>query len=82
MSQNMIVMFKNAGLSFCYEKMFGKYSVVDEETGKEEISTYDAMNAWTYYIQRVDTIVRRRIAAAEKKRVENYEPTEDDFFGQ
>lgn len=62
-----IVMFSNAGLSFCYEKSTGKYSVVKEDSGKNEILTYSALSAWTYYIQRVDTIVRRRIAASENK---------------
>ncbi len=81
MNSNMIIMFDNAGLAFCYEKMFGKYSVTDTKTGKEELSTYDALGAWTYYIQRVDTIVRRRITAAEKIKSASRELTEEDFFG-
>lgn len=82
-----IIMFDNAGLLFCYERDFGKYSIVEARTGNEEISTYDALGAWSYYIQRVDTIVRRRISAAsEKKRLkeaadhDQREVSEDDFW--
>lgn len=78
MSPNMVVMFNNAGLSFCYEKMFGEYSIVNDQTGKTEVSTYDALSAWTYYIERVDTLVRRRITAAQKKKGVNSEDCSND----
>lgn len=66
---NMLIMFDNAGLLFCYERYNGKYSVVNGNTGKEEVSTYDALGAWSYYIQRVDSIVRRRISESDRKRI-------------
>ena len=75
-----VLMFNNAGLGFYYEKDSKMYSVVEIFSNKEELTTGDALSAWTYYIQRVDTIVRRRIAESEKKRIKR-ELTEDDFFG-
>lgn len=77
--EDITIMFENAGLAFCYEKMYGQYSVVDVMTGKEEISTHDALNAWAYYIQRVDIIVRRRISAAMQKHSASWNPTREDL---
>ena len=75
-------MFNNAGLAFCYDRFKCQYSVVEECSGKDEIVTGDALSAWAYYIQRVDTIVRRRISAAEKKQSSVRELSEEDFFNE
>lgn len=62
---NIAVMFSNAGIRYCYDRMNDQYIVFGAD-GKEEIRSGDAMQVWVYYIQRVDIAVRKRIRAAMK----------------
>ena len=57
---NIAVMFNNAGIRYCYDRMNDQYIVLGAD-GKEEIRSGDAMQVWVYYIQRVDIAVRKRI---------------------
>lgn len=80
MMNDYIVMFDNADFKYCYCKRESRYFVLGAN-GSEEISTGDALQAWVYYIQRVDTAVRRRITKAHQAEAARLQLTEDDFFG-
>ena len=58
--KDMTVMFNNARIRYCYDRMNDRYIVFGAD-GKEEICSGDAMQVWVYYIQRVDIAVRKRI---------------------
>lgn len=64
----MTVMFNNAGMKFCYDRVTDEFYVLGAE-GSEEIRCADAMQVWTYYIQRVDTAVRKRIRSMKPKQI-------------
>lgn len=63
--KHLIVMFNNAGIRYCYDKINKSYVVFNKD-GKEEIRCGDALQVWVYYIQRVDNAVRKRILCAKE----------------
>lgn len=76
----MKIMFENAGLRYCYEESSKVYLIITAD-GIIEMSFRNALEAWTYYIQRIDMIVRKRILeAARRKR--HSETIGGDHFGE